>query len=192
MISRLRSCAAVLAGLAAAATGPGFARAGLLEVQQIAKGMECAECAHNLKIEVRKLDGVEAASASWNRRVLTVRFARGAKTTLADVRAVLRRQHFEPGEAEIVVAGRLVRAGGGRSGVVLDGGPGARYGLDLEGLPAASLAHAGRLEGGEQEVVITGRLAGENPDSVLHVLDIRLKGAEGAVDSSGKIERGTP
>lgn len=189
---RLATVVPALAGLAMLAAGMGRARAGLLEVRQIAKGMECAECAHNLKVEVRKLDGVEEASASWNRRVLTVRFARGAKTTLAEVRAVLRRQHFVPGEAEIVVSGHIVRTPAGHPRLQLDGGAGARFALELGHLHLAP----GTEEGWDGAVVVTGRVSGENPDNArdgtpqsgprasdslsLYVLDVKPAPSDGA------------
>jgi hypothetical protein len=180
----------VAVGMAVAIVAGRPARADLLQVRQIAKGMECAECARNLKVEIQKLDGVEAASASWNRRVLTVSLARGSKTTLTDIRAALRRQHFVPGEAEVVVAGRLVRTAEGEP--LLDGGPGVRYRLDLGLVGGAAAGGAGG------EVLVTGRVPGEpldgkaaqadrGPSGLLFVLS--LKAGHEVVDSASEIRR---
>jgi len=171
------------------------ARAEMVEVRQIARGMECAECARNLTIEARKLDGVEATAASWNRRVLTVRFRRGARTTLADVRTILRHQHFVPGEAEVLVIGRLVTTADGA--VVLDAGAGVRF--RLVGFEPS--------QGSEGEVVVTGRVPGEPRDlppeprdggapGPLFVLEVKgapssLKPPHGVVDSASGIPRAT-
>jgi hypothetical protein len=150
--------------------GVGATRAEVIEVRQVARGMECPECAHNLQVQVKRLDGIETASASWNRRVLTVRFARGSRSTLGDVRAVVRRQNFVPGEAEIVVIGRLRRETGGV--LVLEGGPGARYRLDVD--PHRPLALAAG------DVIVTGRVPGEDAGATdraepaaLSVLDVK-------------------
>jgi Heavy-metal-associated domain len=147
-----RRTTALCALLGALGGAPAAARSEVLEVRQIAGGMECVECARNLRIEVSRLPGVEAASTSFNRRVLTVRFARGNRSTLADVRAILRRQHFVPGEAEIVVAGRVRPDAAGQ--LILDVGAGASFRLDLGGRSPA-------VPAGDGEVVITGRVAGE-------------------------------
>src|SRR5205807_103766 len=83
----------------------GAARAELVEVRQVAGGMECAECAHQLRVEVGQLDGVNSADASWNRRILTVRFHPRNHATLEELRAVIRRHHFSVREADLVVRG---------------------------------------------------------------------------------------
>lgn len=104
----------VLVCLALGAVAPRGARAELIEVTQVAGGMECFECARRLRLDVQKLDGVADAVASWNRRILTVRFQPGSGATLAALQGILRRHHFVPREAEVLVSGRLSRAEDGR------------------------------------------------------------------------------
>jgi copper chaperone CopZ len=153
MMGRGDRVAAITAALVLASPLPTRARAELLEARQIANGMECAECAHNLKVAVSRLDGVRAAETSWNRRMLSVQFVRGSKTTLTDVRSALRRQHFVPGEAQVVIIGRLRRTAGGD--LLIDGGPGIRYLLSLG-------ADQDRPAIDQAEVLVTGRVDGES------------------------------
>ena len=75
--------------------------------------MECAECAHQLRVEVGQLDGVNSTDASWNRRILTVRFHPRNHATLEELRAVIRRHHFSVREADVVVRGRVGRSPSG-------------------------------------------------------------------------------
>ena len=82
-------------------------------MRQVAGGMECAECARNLRIDVGQLDRVNATDASWNRRILTVSFRAGSHATLEELRAVVRRHHFTVREAEIVARGRVGRTPSG-------------------------------------------------------------------------------
>jgi hypothetical protein len=152
------------AALLVAAAVP--AHAEVLEVSQVALGMECAECARNLRVEVGRLDGVQAASASWNRRVLTVRFARGNKTTLAQLRAILRRHHFVPGEAEVTVAGRVRRTSQGD--LLLDGGEGAPF--LIEAAPGVGLAEPPAAD----RLLVTGRVAGEPRGAAAPARSFRL------------------
>ena len=116
--------------LATAVAAPGPARAELLQVRQVAAGMECPECARGLRVLVNALDGVEEAATSWNRRILTVRLRSGNHATLDQIRAVVVKQHFVAREADVVVAGALtVDAEGGATLVVTESG--SRYRLTV-------------------------------------------------------------
>jgi len=162
---RTGSRAAVLAGGAAAvalslalALAGGRARAELLEVRQIAGGMECPECARGLRLLIKEIAGVDAAETSWNRRVLTVRFRPRNHATLAQVRAAVARQHFQAREAEIVVSGRLTAdaAGGAPSLYVAESE--LTYRIDLTGREESWRRALGELSGAE--VIVTGRVPG--------------------------------
>src|SRR3954468_3401298 len=87
-MSARRQITASVALIAALAVSSG-ARAELVEVRQVAGGMECAECAHQLRVEGGQLDGVNATEASWNRRILTVRLRARNRVTLEELRAVV-------------------------------------------------------------------------------------------------------
>jgi hypothetical protein len=157
------AAAGALALALALALPAGRARSELVEVRQVAGGMECAECARNLKLDVGKLDGVEAAAASWNRRILTVRFRSGSRATLDDLRAVVRRHHFTAREAEIVVRGKLARVAGGALLLTVTG-TGAVYEIAAGRAPAGGNDLVVRLEraaGREGELTVRGRVAGD-------------------------------
>lgn len=151
-----RVAIALLAALPAL-LGVGRARAELLEVRQIAGGMECPECARGLRLLIKEIPGVAAAETSWNRRVLTVRFQRGNRATLAQVRAAVVRQHFEAREAELLIAGRLTIDAGGRHWLWVSGSE-QTYGIDLRGRSADWQRAVGELSGAE--VLVTGRVPG--------------------------------
>jgi cation transport ATPase len=175
----------VLAALTAVATlagtGWGRARAELLEVRQIAGGMECAECARGLRLLVKQIAGVDDAETSWNRRVLTVRFHPGNRATLAQVRAAVARQHFEAREAEIVVAGLLtLDAAGGAWLRVAEST--LSYRIELTGRDAAWRRALTELAGAQ--VVVTGRVPGSaRAEDPLLLFPVDLRRALGRVAS---------
>jgi copper chaperone CopZ len=147
--------------LVVAAGRPGSARAELMAVSQVAIGMECAECARTLRLAVKQLAGVDDASTSWNRRILAVRLTPGNACSLQTIRALLRKNHFVPGEAEIIVAGRLTRAPNGNLSLAVDGGSGVVFPIDAQSARASAI---GDIPDGAT-VRIRGRVAGEPPDS---------------------------
>lgn len=133
------------------------ARAELLEVRQIAGGMECPECARRLRLLIKEIPGVDQTETSWNRRVLTVRFHRGSRATLAQVRAAVVRQHFEAREAELLIAGRLTIDATGGHWLRVSGSE-QTYRIDLRGRTADWQRAIGELAGAE--VLIAGRVPG--------------------------------
>ncbi len=140
------------------------ARAELVEVRQVAGGMECAECAHQLRVEVGQLDGVNAAEASWNRRILTVRFRARNRATLEELRAVVRRHHFSVREADVVVRGRVGRAPSGELQLTVSGS-GVVYPIAAAaaapGVTEALAAGLACAAGEGREVTLRGRIAGD-------------------------------
>src|SRR3954470_6160368 len=116
----------------------------LLEVRQVAGGMECPECARGLRLLARDIPGVQAAETSWNRRVLTLHFRAGSRATLTEVRSIVLRQHFQIREAEIVVAGRL-RLDAGGAAFLLVPESGLSYRIDISGGPATGTDWRGTL-----------------------------------------------
>lgn len=145
------------------------ARGELVEVRQVAGGMECAECARSLKLDVGRLDGVEAAAASWNRRILTVRFRSGSHATLEQLRAIVRRHHFSAREAEVVARGRLSPAPDGTLLLLTVTGSGVVYeiaaGTAPRGIAAAvgpdPTARLARAAARGEELTVRGRVAGD-------------------------------
>ncbi len=143
----------------------GAARAELLEVRQVAAGMECPECARALQLRVKALPGIDAADTSWNRRVLTAHLRRGNQITLEQIRALVVAQHFQVREAEIVVAGRLEQAAPAGPLLLRVPETGIRYRIDLGALTesARRLWHPRLLAAVGADVVLTARVPG-GPD----------------------------
>jgi hypothetical protein len=147
----------------------GRVHAELVEVRQVAGGMECAECARKLRIDVRQLDRVNASDASWNRRVLKVSFHPGSHATLEELRAVVRRHHFTVREAEIVARGRVVRTPSGGLQLAITGSD-AIYEIASTPHPATVTATSGdavavrlaRAAAGAHVVTIRARIAGDD------------------------------
>jgi hypothetical protein len=178
-----RGAAVVVAAAVGALLAQGRASAELLEVRQIAAGMECPECARGLRLLVKEIAGVDDAETSWNRRVLSVRFHPGSGATLAQVRAAVSHQHFEPREAEVVIAGQLTLAPAARSAgsqsvaaaaTLWVPESGLTYRIDLLGREAAWRRTWAEMSGGE--VVITGRVPrGDRAEDplVLYPIDIQ-------------------
>jgi hypothetical protein len=166
---------ALLALLAPAVAAP--AHAELLEVRQVAGGMECAECARALQLRVRALPGIDVAATSWNRRVLSARLQPGNHATLAQIRALVLAQHFQTREARIVVAGRLEPAAAGTMSLRVPESS-VVYRIDLGGMSTAEgdgwrIRLAAAAVAGAS-VVITGLVpgapGGEDPQTLSPIL----------------------
>lgn len=153
-----------LGALLASLVVPGGASAELVEVRQVAGGMECAECAHQLRVEVGQLDGVNATEASWNRRILTVRLRARNRVTLEELRAVIRRHHFSVREADVVVRGRVGRTPSGELQLTVTGS-GVVYPIvaaaAVRGATDTLAATLARAAGEGREVTLHGRIAGD-------------------------------
>ena len=181
---RSRRRLALLTSLGALLVGAPRADAELLEVRQLASGMECPECARNLRLLVNAVEGVEESTASWNRRVLTVQLKPGNHVTLAQLRALVVKQHFRVCEAEIVVAGRL-DVDEQRQASLLVPESNLRYRIDSRSKRASDWIHAMGARASMQ-VVVTGRVAPAadptRPDDplVLWALDFRAASSPAA------------
>ena len=178
--SRARALAwALAATLLSLFAAPGPARSELLEVRQVAGGMECPECARALQLRVKALSGIDAAATSWNRRVLTARLRDGNHTTLAQIRALVLAQHFQIREAEIVVAGRLVSSAGGTMSLQVPE-TGINYHIDLGSLAGAARAgwQSRLVAAAGASIVLTGRVpgsaGGEDPQ-ILWPIDLKIR-----------------
>ena len=162
-------------------------------MRQVAGGMECAECAHQLRVEVGQLDGVNATEASWNRRILTVRFRARNRVTLEELRAVVRRHHFSVREADVVVRGRVGRAASGELQLTVTGS-GVVYSIAAAaaapGATEALAAALARAAGERREVTLHGRIAGDEPSPGRAQLPGRQRGgAVGPADDRRLVRR---
>jgi len=117
-----------------------------------------------LRVELGQLDGVNGTDASWNRRILTVRFQPRNHATLEDLRAVVRRHHFSVREADVVVRGRVGRSPSGALQLTVTGS-GAIYPIaPAAAAPGATeilTASLTRAAAEGREVTLRGRIAGD-------------------------------
>ena len=134
------------------------ARAELLEVRQVAAGMECPECARGLQMLVKRVPGVEAVETSWNRRMLTLKLRPGNHATLTQIRSIVLEQHFQVREAEIVVVGQVLLDPRGGASLFVRGSA-LTYRIDLGGQAGEDWRRSLAAAAGT-EVVLTGRVPG--------------------------------
>lgn len=104
-ILKSKACTIVLAtGLLLSGT---VSAAGLVEVKQTVFGMDCAPCAHGVKIGLEKLEGVEQAQVSLNDGYTSLTLAADSSVTLEEIRQVIRDNGFTPKDAIVVMIGRV-------------------------------------------------------------------------------------
>lgn len=143
------------------------AEAQILELRQTVFGMDCAPCAHGLEQRMSKLEGVESVSVSLNNSLLTATLDPGNRLTLVKVRKSIKDSGFQPKEAELTVAGTILKVDGiyileteaGEKFVLTSGD----HEIDLpDELP--------------QKVVVSGKAkVGETPEVELAVQSIEVK-----------------
>lgn len=97
-------------GLAGALVAPAWAD-GLRELDQTIFGMDCAPCAAGVEQGLRKLDGVTSVRVSLNEGKAVVTLAPDSRTTLAQIREVIRHNGFTPKDAHATLVGRVMRQG---------------------------------------------------------------------------------
>ncbi|MFP5357215.1 MAG: heavy-metal-associated domain-containing protein [Gammaproteobacteria bacterium] len=85
---------------------PSFA-GGLLQVRQTIFGMDCAPCAYGVEKGLKALHGVKTVKVSLNEGYTAVTFSSDSRTSLLEVRNVIRRNGFTPKEAQIELKGEI-------------------------------------------------------------------------------------
>jgi copper chaperone CopZ len=75
-------------------------------------GMDCATCAHAVRVAALKIDGVETVTISLQRAVADIRMREGNRVTIEQIRQMVRRSGFTPREASVTVIGSAVERGG--------------------------------------------------------------------------------
>jgi copper chaperone CopZ len=91
---------------------PSGAFAELLRVQLTVHGMDCATCAHGVRIAMQKVDGVESIEVSLERALADIRLRPGNRVGLQPFRQIVRSNGFAPKDALVTVTGTLVNQGG--------------------------------------------------------------------------------
>jgi copper chaperone CopZ len=102
----LRPTTAVVLLLALAL--PASASAELRRVDLTVLGMDCATCAHGVRIAMEKLEGVESIQVSLERKAAEVRLRPGNRVRLSDLRQIIKHNGFKATDAAVVVSGLLV------------------------------------------------------------------------------------
>jgi copper chaperone CopZ len=75
-------------------------------------GMDCAICAHGVKVAVQKVDGVESVQLSLERAEADIRLKPENRVSLDQFRRIVKGNGFEPREAKISASGTVRNAGG--------------------------------------------------------------------------------
>ena len=75
-------------------------------------GMDCATCAHGVKVAVQKVDGVESVELSLERAEADIRLKPENRVSLDHFRRIVKGNGFEPREAKINASGAVRNAGG--------------------------------------------------------------------------------
>jgi copper chaperone CopZ len=84
---------------------------GLREVDQTIFGMDCAPCAAGVEQGLSKLPGVTSVRVSLNEGKAVIALGPDSRTTLTQIREVIRHNGFTPKEARATLVGRIVREG---------------------------------------------------------------------------------
>lgn len=140
--------------LALALTGALIAPAwsdGLQALDQTIFGMDCAPCAAGVEQSLSKLHGVTSVRVSLNEGKAVVALAPDSRTTLAQIREVIRHNGFTPKDARATLIGRVRREG---DRLWLETGS-ERFVLDADGTAFDRLAMSA---GNREEVSLSVRV----------------------------------
>ena len=70
-------------------------------------GMDCAICAHGVRVAVQKVDGVESVELSLERAQADIRLKPGNRVPLDRFRQIVKGNGFEPREASVAAIGNV-------------------------------------------------------------------------------------
>jgi copper chaperone CopZ len=91
---------------------PTQARAEYTHVELKIFGMDCAICAHGVRVAVQKVEGVESVELSLERAQADIRLAAGNRVALDRFRQIVKGNGFEPKEAVVTAVGTARESGG--------------------------------------------------------------------------------
>jgi copper chaperone CopZ len=75
-------------------------------------GMDCAICAHGVRVAVQKVDGVESVELSLERAQADIRLRKGNVVSLDRFRQIVKANGFEPKQATVTAVGSVREVGG--------------------------------------------------------------------------------
>jgi copper chaperone CopZ len=153
---------------------PSAASAELLRVDLTVHGMDCATCAHGVRLGILKVDGVESSEVSLERAAAVIRLRPGNRVRLPQFRKIVKDNGFVPKEAVVTAAGTLVDRGGQPALAVANTDEVWLITRDPGGDPARAAAHAEvvkRLKAmAGNRVEVTGVVAppaGDAPEQIM-------------------------
>ena len=75
-------------------------------------GMDCAICAHGVRVAIQKIDGVESVALSLERAEADIRLRQDNRASLDQFRQIAKANGFEPRQATVTAVGTVREAGG--------------------------------------------------------------------------------
>jgi copper chaperone CopZ len=75
-------------------------------------GMDCATCAHGVRIQIQKVDGVESVELSLQRASADIRLRQNNRVTLDQFRKIVKGNGFQPRQASVAAVGTVREIGG--------------------------------------------------------------------------------
>ena len=70
-------------------------------------GMDCAICAHGVRVAVQKVDGVESVELSLERAQADIRMSKDNRVSLDQFRKIVKANGFEPRQATVTAIGTV-------------------------------------------------------------------------------------
>jgi copper chaperone CopZ len=86
---------------------PSQGRAEFRRVELKILGMDCATCAHGVRVGVQKVAGVESVELSLERAEADIRLAEGNRVPLDQFRRIVKANGFEPKQARVTARGTV-------------------------------------------------------------------------------------
>lgn len=91
---------------------PAAARAEMRRVEISVLGMDCAICAHSVRIAAEKTEGVESVKISLERASADIRLRPGNHVGIAQLRQLIKANGFTAKDATVTVVGNLIERNG--------------------------------------------------------------------------------
>ena len=94
-------------------------------------GMDCATCAHGVRVAIQKIEGVESVTLSLERAEADIRLRRDNRVSLDQFRRIAKANGFEPRQATVTAVGTVREVDG-------------ELAFEVSGVPAPLLVVADR------------------------------------------------
>ena len=91
---------------------PAQARAEYTRIELKIFGMDCAICAHGIRVAIQKIDAVESVTLSLERAEADIRLRQENRVSLDQFRKIVKANGFEPRQATVTAVGTAREVGG--------------------------------------------------------------------------------